>query len=363
MSRRIDYDSAKTLLLDAFQTAEKAFADDHRLTIDAPLVTPFDIIFASPTQAYREVLIGCILVRILDKEADVTLPYASQGDQAFNGRSLDESVVNPFLKENEIPSSKGPYLNVFRRQVQFDESTRDGVRDKSGYDALLSILKGIKRSSSNTRLERLLEYALYRFVLLREEAVIPLARIQRISLPQYQRLLDMLLQTPSGGLLPVLILESMLQTINEAFSLAWTVDVQGINVSDRSTQAGGDIVIRKNGVVLMAVEVTERPVDEARVVSTFRTKIAPAGIADYVFMVNLRSIPEDALRQAEKYFAQGNEVSFVDIRIWAYNTLVTVGQSGRLIFNKHLQESLSRPDIPSQIKVAWNSAIADITSA
>lgn len=363
MPRQIDYDSAKALLEDAYQTAEKAFADDQRLTVDADLVTPFDIILASQTQAYREVLIGCILVRILDKEADVTLPYASQGERAFNGRSLDESVVNPFLKANEVPSSKGPYLNVFRRQVQFDESTRSGVRDKAGYDALLRILKYVKRTSSDSRLEQLLGYTVYRFVLLREESVIPLARIQRVSLPQYGRLLDMLLQTPSGGLLPVLILESMLQTINEAFSLDWTIDVQGINVSDRSTQAGGDIEIRNNGNVLLAIEVTERPVGEARVVSTFRTKIAPAEITDYVFMVNLRSISEDAVRQAERYFAQGNEVNFVDIRIWVYNTLVTVGQSGRIIFNRRLQESLSRSDMPNQIKVAWNAAIADITSA
>jgi len=112
----------------------------------------------------------------------------------------------------------------------------------------------------------------------------------------------------------------------------------------------------------MAIEVTERPVDQARVVSTFRTKIAPAGITDYIFLVNLDLIEDAAIRQAEQYFAQGHEVNFVDIRGWILNCLVTIGQRGRDAFNAHLQEALSAASTPQQIKAAWNSAIAAITS-
>lgn len=359
---RIDYPGARNLLEDALQASEQLFAEGHTPPVGAGLHASFDVVFDSPTQAYREALLGCIIARILDKDADIRLPYASQGDRAFNARSLDEEVINPFVKQNEIPSSKGPYLNVFRRQVQFNEATRDGLRDKSGYDAFLSILGYIEQTADSAELMRVLIHAVYRFVVLREQSTVELARIQRISLRQYERLLDTLLKTPSGGLMPVLIVESMLQTIRETFSLQWEIEVQGINVSDRSTGAGGDIVVRKQGALLMGMEITERPVDEARVISTFRTKIAPGGIADYVFMVNLHSIPDAAMRQADQYFAQGHDVNFVDIRSWAYNSLVTVGQLGRSVFNQHLQAALTRGEVPNQIKVAWNTAITEITS-
>src|SRR5271157_1327940 len=96
--------------------------------------------FQSTTQAYREVLLGCSIARIQDRRINVRLPYINLGEGAFNGRTLDERVVNPFLQANRIPSSRGPYLGVFRRSVRFDQSTRTGVRDKDGYDSFLALI-------------------------------------------------------------------------------------------------------------------------------------------------------------------------------------------------------------------------------
>lgn len=362
MARQIDNNQARDLLDRSMRQAEKAFADGVPCKTPDTIAPLLDIIFTSPTQAYREVLLGCIVVRRLDKLANIRQPYSSQGEMAFNGRSLDEFVINPFLTEKAIPSSRGPYLNVFRRQVQFDERTRDGVRDKTGYDALLALLGQLETQTDDKMIDHILVCVLYQFVLLREQANIQIARIRRISLRQYDRLLDLLLGTPSGGLLPVLIVQSMLETINETFSLNWIIESQGINVSDRSSGAPGDISILRDGTVLMGIEITERPVDDARVAGTFRTKIAPTGIEDYVFMVNLGSIGNEAIRQAEQYFSQGHEVNFVDIRQWVINSLVTVGKAGRELFNRNLQSALSGTEVSRQIKVAWNSAITAITS-
>jgi len=66
-------------------------------------------------------LIGCALARLHDDEIDITKPYMNQGDDAFNGRTLDERVVNPFLQENEIPQIEQkwpefyPDLDLVRR--------------------------------------------------------------------------------------------------------------------------------------------------------------------------------------------------------------------------------------------------------
>jgi hypothetical protein len=112
----------------------------------------------------------------------------------------------------------------------------------------------------------------------------------------------------------------------------------------------------------MAVEVTERPVDKARVVATFRTKIAPQGINDYLFLVNLHLIEDEAKEQAHQYFAQGHEVNFVDLLTWIKTSLAIIGVKGRSFFNEHLQQLLSDDQVPRQLKVGWNAAIEKITS-
>jgi hypothetical protein len=77
----------------------------------------------------------------------------NQGDDAYNGRTLDEKVVNPFLHERRIPSSKGPFLAAFRRSVRFDESTREGLRDKESYGSLLSLIKLLKKAPDEKALQ------------------------------------------------------------------------------------------------------------------------------------------------------------------------------------------------------------------
>lgn len=106
----MDYDLAQTILEREFVTAEGVVVRDAADLPDALTEQNLDAVFASRTQAYREVLLGCILARLTDSTVDVTRPYAKQGDGAYNGRSLDETVVNPFLEKRRIPSSRSTAL-------------------------------------------------------------------------------------------------------------------------------------------------------------------------------------------------------------------------------------------------------------
>lgn len=186
----LDYDAARTLLDSSFAEVERAAADGKDL---APFV-PDEVkaacaaVFASSTQAYRETLLGCLLARIQHRTIDIRLPYVNQGPNAFNGRTLDEQVVNPFLTDNRVPCSRGPYLGVFRRSVQFDSSTRKGLRDKTGYDAFLGILGYLESVDVDRALREVLVYLLMQFAKLRESSEIPLSRLQRLSLTQFDEL-------------------------------------------------------------------------------------------------------------------------------------------------------------------------------
>jgi hypothetical protein len=289
------------------------------------------------------------------------LPYIDLGPDAFSGRSLDERVINPFLHGKSIPCSKGPYLSCFRRKVRFDDATRAGLKDRVGYDAFLVALATVEREKDPEALSSILDYLLYRFVLLREGARVQLVRLERISVAQYDALVRGLLATPSGGVFPVLLVLAMVETLRDCFSLAWEVGFQGINVSDKASGAGGDITVKEGGANLLTVEVTERQVDAARVQATFSTKIAPGTLSDYVFMVHLRRIEEAAMKQAERYFTHGYDVTLVDIREWLVNTLVTVGAKGRRRFQDNLLARLAAEQVPKALKIAWNQQIGKLT--
>lgn len=101
----------------------------------------------------------------------------------------------------------------------------------------------------------------------------------------------------------------------------------------------------------------------SRVQSTFRTKISPLGIEDYLFFVDLQKVDPQAKKQAHNYFAQGHEVNFLDFKNWILMTLATVGSRGRLSFNSHLIHQLATPAIPKAIKLAWNNALETLTAS
>jgi hypothetical protein len=359
----IDYGRSRATLEDEFAVVESQALAGSSPRISQSLETAFEAVFTSRTQAYREVLVGCTQARLFDQSIDIHKPYINQGPAAYNGRTLDEKVVNPFLQERRIPCSRGPFLAAFRRSVEFRTETRDGLRDKEGFDALLALIDYLAGEEDHAQLLVFLRYVLFCFWKLREAADVPLSRLQRVSLEQCGRLIDGLLATPSGGRFPVMLVEATFLTIKEVFALDWDVDVQGINVADRATGAGGDIVVRDQEQIVFAAEITERAVDKERVVATFQTKIAPHGIRDYLFFLKTVSVNAEALQQARQYFSQGHEVNFLQITQWIQAVLATLGSKGRSVFIETVLDKLAQADTPPSLKLAWNQQIAKLVSS
>ncbi len=352
------------LLEERFSRVEDAHLRGEKPTVPRDFAEACAVVFRSKTKAYREVLLGCLLTRITDPDKDIHLPYVSMGPRAFSGRSLDERVINPFLRSKRIPCTQGPYLSVFRRQVSFDRSTRPKMRDKQGFDALVGLLDMAQGESNQARLLDFFDYVLYCFVLLREEQSVELIGLERVSLQQCRRLLRRLLSRQSKGIFPQVIVVSMVEAVIERFGLDWEAHFQQINVSDRAAGVEGDITVldKASGDTVVVVEVTERSVDRSRVRSAFQEKVSPASVRDYIFAVHLNRVQPEAIEQAERYFHFGYDVNFVDIHEWVCNCLATVGAPGRNVFLSRLIAHLSADWIPATLKHAWNEEIAHLTS-
>lgn len=355
----INYEAALSLLEALFDDAEKGAALP---SVPTEVMQAIETLVASSTQSYREALLGAALARRMDRSIDITLPYMNMGDGAFNGRTLDEQVINPLLKEKMVPSSKGPYLASFRRSVKLVPETAAGLRDKEGYAAMLVVIDSLKAAGDDLAVENIIRHLVAALVWLRDRSIITLARINRLSLPQLNSLISRMLATQSGGRFPVLLAGAMLRTLKKHFNLPWDIKLQGINAADAAAKSGGDIDIlnESTGGFVFSIEITERVIDRRRVVSTFTSKISPHSISDYLFFYST-SLPEpSALEAAKQYFAQGHDISFLEVREWLLNCLSIVGPEGRTLFTNEFVDALGTTDIPSHMKVLWNDLIRDI---
>jgi hypothetical protein len=355
MGRALDRELARQTLEEEYQFAEGAFRDNGKLIVPKKIADATARLFISKTQAYREALIGIALARILDPEIDLRLPYMKQGDNAFHGRDLDEKVVNPFLRDHAIPCSTGPYLSSIRRNVSFVPETL-GQKDRQAYLMLLEFISELQKADEKTA-RQYLRYLLFAFIRLREASDIALADIRKLSLEQYDKLIAGLLTIPSGGWLPMLLAVATFKTISECFGIDWRVDWKGINVADRAKGEGGDINVFRNDALMFSVEVTEREISRARVVATFKTKISPAGIDDYIFFYTATPPTPEARDAARQYFAQGHDVNLIPVKDWIITVLSTIGPRCRRIFTERFMELLATKGVPAALKVAWNDQL------
>jgi len=73
----LDYASARAPLNLAFAEVEKNLTEQRNRTVTIPedIEVACDAVFDSRTQAYREVLLGCLLARIQDRTINIHSPY------------------------------------------------------------------------------------------------------------------------------------------------------------------------------------------------------------------------------------------------------------------------------------------------
>jgi hypothetical protein len=353
----LNYPAARQLLETEFLAIEERVLSNAPIPpIEAELSAACDALFASETMAFREALLGSALAFLQDQTIDLTKPYMNHGDGAYNARTFDQMSVNPFLQEKRIPSTKGPFLSKFRRSIRFDDSLHTGTKDRTACHGFLACLAAIPDLATRGELLAFIRHLLFRFATAREASDVPINRIQRFSFDQYDSLTARLLSAKSGGRFPLLIVVAALTALKESLHAAWTIEWQEINVADSPSGAVGDVTLKVGSDVLLAAEITERIVDHGRLVATFNSKIAPSAMRDYLFFTT-QDPPSDTHAQANRYFAQGHEISFLDIREWVRNILGVMGSDGRTVFNNTIVTLMENFRVPQAVKAAWNEAV------
>lgn len=351
MAYSVDSNEAREFLQEALDAAETAYQSGAPPSVSDDLAADIERLFTSSTQAYREALVGCVIARHVDGRINIRHPATETSDDAFSGRSLADQIVTPYLQDRGFPVSRSPYLSCLRGGARFEPNRAPRIqRDAGGFAALVSAVEHVAEAPPEEAIKCLI-FLLYRFVVLREQAQIELRRIARPNLHQLTKLIAGLLSVRSGGRFSALLATAMFQTISDCHGLEWEVEFQGINVADAASGAVGDITVKKQGVIVLGVEVTERTIDRGRVAATFERKVAPNGLEDYLFITTTQ--PEtDALTAAHNYTGVGHEMNFVQLQAWLTNNLATVGPQCRAIFQAKILDLLVTQN--ADLKVAWN---------
>jgi hypothetical protein len=354
MPHRIKKQEALQVLHESFPLAEDDHRDGTSIEIPEQVTAATERLFTSKTQAYREVLVSCVIARIIDQEIDIRLPAVAYGEDAYSGRTITEQAVTPFLRERFIPISSNPFLSALRGGAKFMKGGQPRIqRDKEGFESLVDVVDYL-RGLGTEDAKKYLRFLLRRFIQLRELGDIPLKKLAKPNLGQLQKLITGLLKEKSGGRIPSLLATALFQTIGECHALGWEVEFQGINVADKASGAVGDITIRKDGAIILGVEVTERPIDQARVTLTFNQKVSPSSLTDYLF-ITTATPKEEALAIAHSYTGVGHEMNFVLLDPWLIHNLSIVGPACRALFQAKMIALISAQGTSADIRVAWNN--------
>lgn len=115
---KIDDQQAAQQLEQMFKSAEGLYLQQCIPDVNPSLIPIANDLFKSPTKSYREALLGCGLAKLLNPAINIRHPYMNHGDDAFNGRTMDEAA------------------------------TAQGLRDKKGYQAFLSYLEAFEKATN-----------------------------------------------------------------------------------------------------------------------------------------------------------------------------------------------------------------------
>ncbi len=72
------------------------------------------------------------------------------------------------------------------------------------------------------------------------------------------------------------------------------------------------------------------------------------------------ALRESARIAARKYFAQGHDISFLQIKDWLIHLFGAFGIRGRKLFVNNFLQLLNEPGVPASLKVAWNDRIKSL---
>ncbi|MBC6444913.1 MAG: restriction endonuclease, SacI family [Alphaproteobacteria bacterium GM202ARS2] len=245
-------------------------------------------------RAALAVVMTLFLKKVLSPKQDIRR-HQKKMDGGFSGRSLDEKVVTPFLRENNFPymsSGSGWLTRSFEQSRPYDLHYPADLKPKGIKEAFLSIVDAVQKGTADAR--ECLKYLLHELVEWRKaNASLKLAKPMGKRIEDIVCLIDKHWQTDISGVakLPVLAIYAVYTClVSEVtkYKDCQLLELLSHTSADSKTDRVGDIdVVDKNSKTVEAVEVKHRIALTCALIEQLKEKIAGSGLKTfYVLSTN-----------------------------------------------------------------------------
>lgn len=322
-----------------------------------------NLVIASRTRGFREILLVILIARLLDPKYK-----ASSSFYSCNPRALYEGPIRSFLEENAIPHHKSGPLNIAKAAAGINPQWAAQRTPKQDADATVSLVNTIEGSTQT----EVRELAVATIAQLLREAT----RIQSLTVevqPEkdphrlYYLCSHLIADVPDSGNTPQRIIGLLLSTYHETLKTGIRVTGHQDRASTTSTTSKkpGDIIEEGNGEqVINVYEVTVKPFDQSRINESYETVRAydtsHSVFIPEVIVICRSSDSHHGTSQADPAAGYLGRVDFqdltylfVEIQQWVMQQLLRMPPQARLTFHHRLHSYISEPNTAESVKKAW----------
>ena len=248
-------------------------------------------------KAVLTVLVTLLLKKITTPSQDIRFHQARMPN-GFSGRSLDSSVVTPFLRANHFPhmAESGWLTRSLEQNHPYDLDYPGSIRPREIKDAFLKTVNGIERDE--VRAEHCLEFILQALIVWRDaNASLVLSKPTDRRIEDIIDLLTSHWNSELSGTakLPVLAMYAVYQCLIDdigKYRNCELLELLSSTSADSRTDRVADIDVQNEDLFTFeSVEVKHGIAITASLIEQLRTKIAGAGLKTFYVLSTAEDIP------------------------------------------------------------------------
>lgn len=285
MAVKIDTERAQTILKEGWETVQnnpdKDYIDDHIVQ------QKLREVFNASQLTYKYILFTNIVGKATNPDIHYRAMQAkSDLDGAYNARSLGHQVIVDWEKAHgeRLGGSNEPFLNKPARDPEFALS--NAARSQTAQKRLYNLLERLEEKTNTSELDPcdVLHEALSEIARL-EPQTLSFESVPDVSYRSLENALTTFLAESGGG-------ERLAAVTAATFKIYYThlgtdqisISADHANVPDEFSNAAGDVEIERDGQLLKAIEVKDKPAT-ASDIQHVTTKGQENELEEYHFLV------------------------------------------------------------------------------
>lgn len=288
------------------------------------------------------------------------------GEGAWDAREFAKAVVVPWNAQVGAPlgQSGDPYVsNTFRHPSYGEEMARDR-KSPELYELALGVVTRAQSATSSAQVDALLRVALAELRRYLQDKNLDFPAPKHVSLRDCAACVREFLDAKSGGARLQGVVYALFETLANVTQSYSKVDSRHVNASDTASGSVADIECWKDGKLLLAVEVKDRPLTVPELEQTVH-KARTGNITELLFVVRGNTtIPKEQVQTTdtliEKEFSAGLNLYVEDAESFVSRFLLFLGEEGRRAFLLEVARALTHQKADFQHRLAWSQAVRNL---